>query len=100
MHCDYRHGCASRDVIEHPQRHQRVFGDLPLAVDKQKSGDDPEDDQTNDLGRRPGKDDAAKVETEKQHHREHDDSDAPQPVNGAQAIEYRGAWRMDVQKEP
>ena len=70
------------EMAEDAQRHDRIFGDLPLNEEKDGDGHQTKDDQTQHRCGVPGVGHAAKLEAEQQHEGAADDGERTKPVDG------------------
>jgi len=91
-------GGARAAVVEEVEGHDRVFGEFPFVDEEEDDGQDAKDDETEWVGGGPGVGDSAGFETKEEHNDAADDRDDADPVDGFDAREEGGAWRVEFKE--
>lgn len=86
-------------LLQQLQRHQRIPRQPPLAHDEKHTHQAAEHDQADDLGRIPREGGAAEVQAQQQHDGQPDDGQAPEPVDGFDAVGDGGFGVVHVEEE-
>ena len=69
-------------VLEEPEWHHRVFGELPLVDEEESDCDETKHDEADGRGGVPGVRDASVFKTQEEHHGPSGYSDDADPVDG------------------
>lgn len=86
-------------VLEEPEWHHRVFGELPLVHEEESYRDETENDEADGRSGVPGVGDAPIFEPEEEHHRPSGYCDDADPVDGFESSYHRSLGYIDVEKE-